>query len=171
MFSTLLFSLRLTGNVVLRSVEEKGTLSACFSTVSRVNCHRRICQSSTLFLTQPHDQQDQQMVSRRPRTEGSARVRPSLRRPLSVTRDFWTQENGHPATAHSPSKTETELSYPTNATGTHKKYTPHTLSIQFGEKITVTRHYGLERWFPDLQEGKGKEGGGGDRAVNPSSQL
>lgn len=83
--------------------------------------------SSTLFLTQHRDQQAQQMASRRPRTEGSARGRPSLRGPVSTNRDFWTQGSGHPATATSPSKTETELSRPANAAGTRKVHSSHTM--------------------------------------------
>lgn len=76
------------------------------------------------------------MASRRARTEGSARVRPSLRGPPSINTDFWTQGNGHETTAHSPSKTETKLQ-PSNKCCLDK-YTPHTQSVQIWEKIILT---------------------------------
>lgn len=46
---------------------------------------------------------------------------------LRAHRDFWTQGSGHPATAPSPSKMETELSSPANAAGTRKVHSSHTM--------------------------------------------
>lgn len=115
-----------------------------FSTGPSGESHRRVyslLHSSSFFPHNSPQQQDLQMDSRRPRSEGSVRVRSSLQEPSSSTnRDFWIQGNGHQGTAHPPSEAR-KSTYSTYVTWTGEALSCNKKNLQMLEKRILTRSF------------------------------
>ena len=115
---------------------------------------------ATLLLTRHSSPAGSADGSQKAQDWGLSRVRPSLHGPLSISTDFWTQGNGHEATAHSPSKTETELSL-SNKCCLEKKSLLLTNEVSQCERKLFWPEISQTKPYASQVSRKGKGGGNG----------